>query len=78
MSEAIIPTPDAEAAVYRLFASGMRWRKRAEAAETALALLVADVEQYEAWQRPCYALDIARSVLKGALPPQEPAQSGEA
>ena len=73
MSETIIPTPDADAAINRLFASGMRWRKRAEAAETALALLVADVEQYEAWQRPCYALDIARTVLAGVRTPQEQA-----
>ena len=32
----------------------------------ALKLLVADVEQYEAWQRPCYALDVARATLKAA------------
>lgn len=58
-----IETPDADAAIDRLFQSGMRWRKPAEQAEAALELLVADVEQYEAWQRPCYALDIARAHL---------------
>ncbi len=29
----------------------------------ALALLVADVADYEAWQRPCHALDVARAAL---------------
>ena len=29
----------------------------------ALALLVSDVQDYEPWQRPCYALDKARAVL---------------
>lgn len=37
--------------------------KRAEAAEKALALLVADVADYPAWQRPCHALDVARAHL---------------
>ena len=36
---------------------------RAEAAEKALALLVADVADYPAWQRPCHALDVARAHL---------------
>lgn len=30
----------------------------------ALSLLVADVAQYEAWQRPCYALEVARAALQ--------------
>ena len=37
--------------------------QRAEAAEKALALLVADVADYPAWQRPCHALDVARDHL---------------
>ena len=32
----------------------------------ALKGLVDDVEDYEAWQRPCYALDKAREALKEA------------
>ena len=31
--------------------------------ESALQLLVRDVADYEAWQRPCYALDVARAAL---------------
>lgn len=30
----------------------------------ALTLLVADVADYEAWQRPCHALEVARAVLR--------------
>lgn len=29
----------------------------------ALQLLVTDVQEYEAWQRPCHALDVARAAL---------------
>lgn len=29
----------------------------------ALQLLVADVQEYEAWQRPCHALDAARALV---------------
>lgn len=32
----------------------------------ALALLVADVKQYEAWARPCYALEVAELALTTA------------
>lgn len=34
-----------------------------KALREALELLVADVADYEAWQRPCHALDVARAVL---------------
>ena len=35
----------------------------------ALKLLVIDVAYYEAWQRPCYALDKAKAALdKGEMP----------
>jgi hypothetical protein len=30
---------------------------------SALEGLLADVEQYEAWQRPCHAVDVARAAL---------------
>lgn len=33
---------------------------------TALESLVADVAQYEAWQRPCHALDVARTAIAKA------------
>jgi hypothetical protein len=33
------------------------------ACRAALKLLVTDVQDYEAWQRPCYALDVARAAL---------------
>lgn len=36
----------------------------------ALRLLVADVQDYEAWQRPCYALDSARAALAKHAPKQ--------
>lgn len=29
----------------------------------ALKLLLADVQDYETWQRPCYAVDVASAVL---------------
>ena len=32
----------------------------------ALALLINDVQDYEAWQRPCFALDQARAALAKA------------
>jgi hypothetical protein len=32
----------------------------------ALALLVADVKDYEAWQRPCHAVDVALAALAKA------------
>lgn len=32
----------------------------------ALKLLVADVADYEAWERPCHALDKARAVIAKA------------
>lgn len=32
----------------------------------ALKLLVADVADYEAWQRPCHALDVARAAIAKA------------
>ena len=31
--------------------------------ESALSLLVQDVQDYEAWQRPCHALDVAKAEL---------------
>ena len=37
----------------------------------ALALLLKDCEDYEAWQRPCYAVDVAKAALaraKGEAP----------
>lgn len=34
----------------------------------ALRLLVADVADYPAWQRPCHALDAARAALAKAVP----------
>lgn len=37
----------------------------------ALRLLVADVAQYEAWQRPCHALDVAHAALAKCCPPQD-------
>lgn len=49
------------------------WTERIEELEAenkrlreALKGLVDDVEDYEAWQRPCYALDKAREALKEA------------
>lgn len=33
--------------------------------EAALQLLVRDVADYEAWQRPCHALAVARAALAG-------------
>ena len=35
----------------------------------ALELLVADVAGYEAWERPCHALDVARAALAAAREP---------
>lgn len=35
---------------------------------TALKLLVADVADYEPWQRPCHALDVARAAIAKATP----------
>ena len=32
----------------------------------ALRLLITDVQDYEPWQRPCYALDAARAALAKA------------
>lgn len=32
----------------------------------ALDLLLTDVEQYEAWQRPCHAVNVASAVLARA------------
>jgi hypothetical protein len=37
--------------------------ERIIALRDALKLLVADVQDYEAWQRPCRALDVARETL---------------
>lgn len=34
----------------------------------ALKLLVADVADYEPWQRPCHALDLARVAIAKATP----------
>lgn len=34
----------------------------------ALNLLVADVADYEPWQRPCHALDVARAAIAKATP----------
>ena len=34
----------------------------------ALTLLVKDVQDYEAWQRPCHALNVARAALAGDTP----------
>lgn len=39
-------------------------RLKLDATRSALSLLVADVQDYEAWQRPCYALDVARAALQ--------------
>lgn len=36
---------------------------RAERLSDALRLLVNDVQDYESWQRPCHALDVARRAL---------------
>lgn len=33
---------------------------------SALKLLVADVADYEAWQRPCHALDVANAAIARA------------
>jgi hypothetical protein len=33
-----------------------------------LLLLVQDVQDYEAWQRPCRALDIAKETLERLMP----------
>lgn len=48
-------------------------RHRAERSEamcddllTALKLLVSDVQDYEAWQRPCHALDVAVAAIAKA------------
>lgn len=41
---------------------------RVERQEEALRLLVADVADYPAWQRPCHALDAARAALLKAQP----------
>lgn len=38
---------------------------RIEQLETALRLLLADVQDYPAWQRPCHAVDEARKALAG-------------
>lgn len=38
---------------------------------SALELLVADIAQYEAWQRPCHALDVACAAIAKAR--KEPA-----
>ena len=38
-------------------------RAEVERLRKALKLLVLDVQDYEAWQRPCYALDVARAAL---------------
>ena len=35
----------------------------------ALEGLIADVADYEAWQRPCHALDVARAALAKAKAP---------
>ena len=43
--------------------------ERASALAAALKLLVDDVADYEAWQRPCHALDIARASLSSVSPP---------
>lgn len=32
----------------------------------ALRLLVQDVQDYEVWQRPCYAVDVARAAIAKA------------
>jgi len=45
---------------------------RAERVEKALALLIADVADYPAWQRPCHALDVARAALTAAAAVRAP------
>ena len=44
-------------------AENVRLAGRVKVLEDALRLLVADVQDYEAWQRPCHALDVARAAL---------------
>ena len=46
-------------------ANAMLWAAAPDLYE-ALELLVADVADYEAWQRPCHALDKARAALARA------------
>lgn len=41
----------------------------------ALKLLVADVADYEAWQRPCHALDVARAAIEKAEPSSFPTRN---
>jgi len=36
----------------------------------ALQLLVADVTEYEAWERPCHAVDVARAAIAKATEPK--------
>jgi len=41
----------------------VRLKRDLAEAVAVLELLVADVQDYEAWQRPCYAVDRANAVL---------------
>ena len=54
----------------RLHAERMQTQAEARARrlEEALKLLVADVQDYEPWQRPCRALDVARAALNPPSP----------
>ena len=49
--------------VPRLIAEVRRQQTTNEKLRDALQLLVTDVQDYEAWQRPCYALDVAQDAL---------------
>jgi septal ring factor EnvC (AmiA/AmiB activator) len=42
-----------------------------ERVREALKLLLADVQDYEPWQRPCHAVDVARAALASPGSPQE-------
>ena len=46
-----------------LIAEALRLRKQVDALVEALARLVADVQDYPAWERPCFAVDEALRVL---------------
>jgi len=61
MGEAIVENDIAMTDAARAELAALRAEN--ERLRIALALLVEDVQGYEAWQRPCYALDTARAAL---------------